>query len=94
MEEKDEYGKTGHVRGTHGRDIAKLGLSAVGRRRSSHKITAMRVKAFYRAYLDAKFWFKNSSLGRSYLGPLTGEQIDNTTIATDPAAQRAQVLKS
>ncbi|MGD1021724.1 MAG: sulfotransferase [Candidatus Sulfotelmatobacter sp.] len=58
------------------------------------KISAMRIKASYRAYLDAKFWFKNSSLGRSYLGPLSGEQIDNTTIATDPAAQRAQVLKS
>jgi len=58
------------------------------------RLKALRLKGFYRAYLDAKFWFKNSSLGRSYLGPMSGEQIDNTVIAIDPAAQPAQVLKS
>ncbi len=77
-----------------GATLKDLGYPLSGERGAVDKITAMRVKAFYRAYLDAKFWFKNSSLGRSYLGPLTGEQIDNTTIATDPAAQRPQVLKS
>ncbi len=77
-----------------GATLQNLGYPLSGEGGAVDKITAMRVKAFYRAYLDAKFWFKNSSLGRSYLGPLTGEQIDNTTIATDPAAQRAQVLKS
>jgi len=58
------------------------------------KIAAMRMKASYRAYFDAKFWFKNSFLGRSYLGAMSGEQIDETVIAIDPATQPVQTLKS
>jgi hypothetical protein len=49
-----------------------------------------RMKALYGAYFDAKFWFKNSELGRLYLGPMSGQQIDDTVIATDPATQLAQ----
>ena len=53
----------------------------------------MRMQTFYRAYLDAKFGFKNSALGRSYLGPMSGAQIDEMVIATDPA-RTAQALRS
>jgi hypothetical protein len=42
--------------------------------------------------LDSKFWFKNSWLGRTYLGPISGEQIDQTAIAVDPARYPAQAL--
>lgn len=49
-------------------------------------VTLLRMRTFYRAYLDAKFRFKNSWVGRSYLGPLSGEQIDNTVIASDPVS--------
>lgn len=57
-------------------------------------IAAIRLKTPYRAYFDAKFRFKNSWLGRSYLGSMSGAQIDETVIAVDPATQPAPVLKS
>lgn len=49
-----------------------------------------RMRALYRAYFETKFWFKNSAVGRRYLGPMSGQQIDDTVIATDPAAQTVQ----
>jgi hypothetical protein len=58
------------------------------------RIAVMRMRTLYRAYLDAKFWFKNSWLGRGYLGPMSGEQIDETVIAVDPATQPAQGVKA
>lgn len=60
--------------------LAGTGLSVDG-------LSALRLRTLYRAYFVSKFWFKNSSLGRAYLGSLSGEQIDNTVIATDPASQ-------
>jgi LPS sulfotransferase NodH len=57
---------------------------------ASDKLTLARIKAIYPFYFGAKFWFKNSALGRSYLGPMTGAQIDDTVIATDPATTVAQ----
>jgi len=59
-----------------------------------NRLAAVRMKAFYRTYFDGKFWFKNSSLGRLYLGPISAFQIDETTIATDPAARPAQPVRS
>ncbi len=47
----------------------------------------IRLRYFYRAYFAAKFWFKNSAMGRAYLGPLTAQQIDNTAIGVDPARE-------
>jgi Sulfotransferase family len=58
------------------------------------RFEAARLRAFYRMYLDAKFWFKNSALGRYYLGPLTGEGIDNIVIAVDPAQRPAAPILS
>lgn len=55
-----------------------------------NRLATMRMKASYRVYFDVKFWFKNSLFSRSYLGPLSGEEIDNTVIATDPAGQLAR----
>ncbi|MFZ0772487.1 MAG: sulfotransferase [Candidatus Sulfotelmatobacter sp.] len=77
-----------------GATLRELGYPLAGEGAAVDRIAAIRIKAFYRAYLDAKFWFKNSKLGRSYLGPMSGEQIDDTVMGTDPAAQPAQVLKS
>lgn len=54
-------------------------------------IATARLRTFYRTYFDAKFWLKNSRLGRAYKGPLSGFQIDETTIAVDPAVQSAKV---
>lgn len=73
-----------------GSTLAELGYPLSKSEVSVSRIAAMRMKASYQAYFDAKFWFKNSSLGRSYLGPMSGEQIDNTVIAVDPAVQPAQ----
>jgi hypothetical protein len=53
-------------------------------------VAEKRMRALYRAYFDAKFWFKNSTMGRLYLGPMSGQQIDDTVIATDPATQTVQ----
>lgn len=73
-----------------GPTLTELGYPLSESEVSVSRIAAMRMKASYHAYFGAKFWFKNSSLGRSYLGPMSGEQIDNTVIAVDPAAQPAQ----
>lgn len=59
-----------------------------------NRLAAMRMKTFYRAYFDGKFWFKNSALGRLYLGPMSGFQIDETVIATDPAARPVLAMRS
>ncbi|HTS35586.1 MAG TPA: sulfotransferase [Candidatus Solibacter sp.] len=69
-----------------GTTLGSLGyeLASEGGARS---LADTRMRALYRAYFDAKFWFKNSSLGRLYLGPMSGQQIDDTVIATDPAIQ-------
>jgi hypothetical protein len=77
-----------------GATLNSLHYPLAAQNRPVDRITALRIKPFYRAYLDAKFWFKNSSLGRSYLGPLSGQQIDDTTIATDPAAQAKPTVKT
>lgn len=70
-----------------GLTLQSLGYQLGSDRSSSHRMTARRLRAFYRAYFEAKFWFKNSSLGRMYMGPMSGKQIDDTVIATDPARQ-------
>jgi hypothetical protein len=44
-----------------------------------------RMRATYRAYFEAKFWFKNSALGRACLSPMSGNDIDKIVIAADPA---------
>lgn len=46
---------------------------------------AFRLSLSYRAYFDAKFWFKRSAFARSYFGTMLGTQIDNTVVAVDPA---------
>jgi hypothetical protein len=51
------------------------------------KLAVGRMRTTYRAYFEAKFWFKNSALGRAYLGPMSGKEIDNTVIATDPGRE-------
>ena len=77
-----------------GSTLKDLGYPLAGPGFAVDQIAAIRTRAFYRAYLGAKFWFKNSWFGRLYLGPMSGEQIDDTVMGTDPAAQPAQVLKS
>jgi LPS sulfotransferase NodH len=77
-----------------GGTLENLGYPLADAQAEVAPIAAWRLKTFYRAYLDAKFWFKNSRLGRSYLGPMSGEQIDNTVIAMDPATQPSQVFKT
>ena len=62
-----------------------LATSGVG----ANRMKALRLRAFYRAYFDAKFWFKSSGLARLVRGPMTGPQIDGTTMAVDPARQPA-----
>ncbi len=76
-----------------GATLKELGYPLASEGASADQIAAIRIRALYRAYLGAKFWFKNSRLGRFYLGPMSGEQIDDTVVGTDPAAQPAQVLK-
>jgi hypothetical protein len=58
------------------------------------RVKAIRLRVSYRAYLDAKFWFKNSGLVRTYLGPMSGAQIDATTMAVDPAREAADQVRS
>jgi hypothetical protein len=65
-----------------------LGADLVSRRKYS--FAAGRLRSFYRSYLNRKFWFKNSSIGRRYLGPLSAGQIDNIVIAVDPAKHSPQ----
>jgi len=79
--------------GLVGSTLTDLGYPLANRESAVSQLAVMRMRLLYRAYLDAKFWFKNSWAGRSYLGPMSGAQIDETVIATDPAAQLAQVLK-
>jgi hypothetical protein len=77
-----------------GSTLKNLGYPLASPGSAVDRIAAARLRAFYRAYFDAKFWFKNSFLGRVFLGPMSGEQIDDTVIATDPAAQSARTLQS
>lgn len=71
-----------------GGTLKNLGYPLAGSASKASPLAARRMKMFYRSYLDAKFWFKNSTLGRLYLGPMSGEQIDQTVIATDPATAK------
>jgi hypothetical protein len=80
--------------GLVGSTLKNLGYPLANSETPVDRIAMMRMKTLYRAYLDAKFWFKNSWLGRSYLGPMSGEQIDETVIAVDPATQPAQDMKT
>lgn len=73
-----------------GSTLTELGYPLSNTSTSVSGLTAMRLRTFYRPYFDGKFWFKNSWVGRSYLGPLSGEQIDETVIAIDPAVQPMQ----
>jgi hypothetical protein len=73
-----------------GPTLRELGYPLSNSDAAADKLTLARIRATYPFYFDAKFWFKNSALGRSYLGPMTGAQIDDTVIATDPAAPAAQ----
>jgi LPS sulfotransferase NodH len=77
-----------------GGTLRDLGYPLADAEAPADRLQGLRLRAFYRAYLDAKFWFKNSSFGRSYLGPLSGAQIDATVIATDPAAQPSPASKT
>ncbi len=77
-----------------GTALTDLGYPLAAEGATVDRIAAMRMRTFYRAYLDSKFWFKNSWLGRTYLGPMSGRQIDETVIATDPARQPARALQS
>jgi len=52
------------------------------------------MRTVYRVYFESKFWFKNSAVGRAYLGPMSGREIDDTAIATDPARQAVVGSKS
>ena len=72
-----------------GSTLQELGYPLAKSGDGRNPIGAMTMRASYASYFDAKFWFKNSAFGRAYLGPLSGEQIDNTVIATDPATQPA-----
>ena len=79
--------------GLVGSTLRDLGYPLANPEGAVSQISVMRMQTFYRAYLDAKFGFKNSRVGRSYLGPMSGAQIDETVIATDPAAQFTQEIK-
>jgi hypothetical protein len=72
-----------------GPSLKELGYPLATSGATTERIKTTRLRAFYRAYFDGKFWFKNATLGRAYLGPMSGLQIDNTVIAVDPAAERA-----
>jgi hypothetical protein len=77
-----------------GATLKAHGYPLASNRGSVDRIAAIRMKTFYRAYFGGKFWFKNSALGRSYLGPMSGAQIDDTVIATDPARQPSLTSRS
>jgi LPS sulfotransferase NodH len=76
-----------------GATLKNLGYPVASDGAGVNRMAAMRMKTSYRAYFDGKFWFKNSALGRLWLGPMSGYQIDETAIATDPA-RTAQALRS
>lgn len=71
-----------------GRTLKELGYP-IATTAAASSMTAARMRAMYRAYFETKFWFKNSALGRAYLGPMSGKDIDNTAIAIDPARETA-----
>jgi hypothetical protein len=73
-----------------GTTLADLGYPLAGAGEPVDRLAVLRLKTFYRAYFEGKFWFKNSPLGRFYLGPMSGQQIDNTVIAIDPARPPAE----
>lgn len=72
-----------------GRTLKELGYAQATAGESANQMNALRLRALYRAYFDAKFWFKSSGLARVVRGPLSGTQIDGTTVAVDPARQPA-----
>jgi len=72
-----------------GRTLNELGYPQATVGASANRLKALRLRTFYRAYFDAKFWFKSSGLSRSCFGPMSGPQIDGTTMAVDPAKQPA-----
>jgi hypothetical protein len=69
-----------------GQTLKELGypLASTG---EPDRFAVARMRVTYRAYFETKFWFKNSALGRAYLGPMSGKDIDNTVIAIDPARE-------
>jgi Sulfotransferase family len=69
-----------------GPTLNQLGYPLASTRAPVSRLSTQRMRILYRGYLEAKFRFKNSGLGRAYLGPMSAEQIDQTVIATDPAA--------
>jgi LPS sulfotransferase NodH len=73
-----------------GPTLKELGYPLSDSGAAADKLTLARIKAVYPLYFGTKFWFKNSALGRSYLGPMTGAQIDDTVIAIDPATPAVQ----
>jgi hypothetical protein len=74
--------------------LKKLGYPLGADSAGVSRMKTIRLRASYRAYLEAKFWFKNSALARAYLGPMSGPQIDDTTMAIDPARQPASAARS
>jgi LPS sulfotransferase NodH len=87
-------GKLAMFEGLVGSTLRDLDYPLANSETAVDRIAVMRMRTLYRAYLDAKFRFKNSWLGRSYLGPMSGEQIDETVIAVDPAVQPVQDVKT
>jgi Sulfotransferase family len=77
-----------------GLTLTQLGYPLANPGAGRRNIEALRLRAFYRTYFNAKFWFKNSSLGRSYLGAMSGKQIDDTVIASDPAARPVPAVRA
>jgi hypothetical protein len=68
-----------------GPTLKELAYPLATSRSVGYEMKALRLRTFYRAYLNAKFLFKYSPLGRAYRGPMTGAQIDATTMGVDPA---------
>jgi hypothetical protein len=77
-----------------GSTLKELGYPLATAGEGVSRMKTLRLRAFYRAYFAAKFWFKNSALARAYLGTMSGQQIDYTTIAVDPARQPTVASRS
>jgi LPS sulfotransferase NodH len=77
-----------------GPTLKELGYPLATGGAGASRIKALRLSACYRAYFAAKFWFKNSAFARAYFGPMSGQQIDDTTIAVDPARQPTTASRS
>jgi LPS sulfotransferase NodH len=77
-----------------GPTLRDLGYSLGTLGTTSSASETLRLRLLYRAYFDAKFLFKKSAFGRSYLGPMSGEQIDNTVMGIDPARQPIEEMRS